>query len=349
MTLRCEELYFSLPTTFSLFNGPGLHMWEARLPDEPVQRNQETISSMIGDRSFSSIMQPFILVEDIQLGICAFQAFIWQYCEIIQSSSEHDMNSLIQQKSLRDGLVSWKRVFDQTTIEDSEQAMQGKTNNIPMKCYYGVEDHSEAGWQEVVLNRPQSLLFDTAMLYHLFGLHIHANVRSFETLASCKRDCRVATGRDGTLERFPVDRARQWTTVVCSRHAIWHASNILAIHRSRSRQLIGRIQYLDPIAHVAVAVSSLVVWAYCSFNEKGCSRCITPAGLSVEVELLDILSNNVLSERWIELGGLATLDGHSFCRCNIEKLVQVFQQCLPSGAEKWGFAESLSPVLKIST
>jgi hypothetical protein len=345
MTLRCEELYFSLPTTFCLFNGPGLHIVEARFPDEPVQRNQETVSSMIGDRSFSSIIQPFMLVEDIQLGMCASQSVIWQYSKKIQSSLEHDINSLIHQKSLRDGLNSWKRVFDQTTIEESESAMQGKTNNIPLKYYYGVEDHSKAGWQEVVLNRPRSLLFDTAMLYHLFGLHIHANIRSFETLASYKTDCRIAIQGGGTLERFPEDRARQWTTVVYSRHAIWHACNVLALHRSRTG-LPGQVQSPDPIAYVAVAASSLVVWAYCYFNEKGCTSCIGPAGLSVEVELLDILANNEQSEKWIELGGRAALDGHTFCRCNVEKLVQVFKMCLPSGDQKWGIVESLSPVLK---
>jgi len=349
MTLRCEELYFSLPSTFCMFNGPGLHMWEARLPDEPVQRNQETVSSMIGDRSFSSIIQPFILVEDIQLGMCASQVVIWQYSEKIQSSLEQDINSLIHQKSLRDGLNSWKSVFDQTTIEGSETATQGKTNNIPMKYYYGVEDHSKAGWQEVVMNRPQSLLFDTAMLYHLFGLHIHANIRSFELLAAGKVDCRIGIKGDGLLERYPEDRARQWTNVACSRRAIWHASNVLAIHRSNSGLSFGQVHYLDPIAHVAIAVSSLVVWAYCFFNEKGCTRCIGPAGLSVEVEVLDILTNAEKSEKWIEFGGGALLDGHNFCLCNIEKLIHVFQQCLPSGAQKWGFVESLSPVLKASS
>jgi len=347
MTLRCEELYFSLPSTFCLFNGPGLHIWEARAPEEPVQRSQETVSSMISDRSFSSISQPFVLVEDIQLGMCASQADIWQYSEEIQSSLEHDINSLIRQKSLREGLNSWKRLFDQTSIEDSEPAMQGMTNKIPMKYYYGVEDHSEVGWQEVVLNRPQGLLFDTAMLYHLFGLHIHANIRIFETLASSKKDSRIATGGDGILGKE--HRTRRWTNVVCSRQAIWHASNIVAIHRSRFGRLTGQIKVvnesLDPIAHVAVAVGSLVVWAYCYFNEKGCAQCIGPAGISVEVELMDILTKNEDSEKWIELGGLATIDGHTLCRCNVEKLVQVFQDCLPSGVQKWDMADTLSGVL----
>jgi hypothetical protein len=347
MTLRCEELYFLLPSTFCLFNGSGLHILEARAPDEPVQRSQETVSSMISDRSFSSISQPFVLAEDIQLGMCASQASIWQYSEMIQNSSEHDINSLIRQKSLREGLNSWKRLFDRTSIEDSEPAMQGMTNKIPLRYYYGVEDHSEAGWQEIVLNRPRSLLFDTAMLYHLFGLHIHANVRSFETLASCKKVFRIATSGDGALGKE--HRARQWTNVVCSRQAIWHASNIVSIHRSRYGRLTDPekavSESLDPITHVAVAVGSLVVWAYCCFNEKGCARCIGPAGISVEVELMDILTKSEESEKWIELGGPAAMDGHTLCRCNVEKLVQVFQNCLPSGVKKWDLAESLSGVL----
>ena len=77
--------------------------------------------------------------------------------------------------------------------------MQGMTNKIPMKYYYGVEDHSEAGWQEIVLNRPRSLLFDTAMLYHLFGLHIHANVRNFEVLASSFKQFRPGTSAESIL------------------------------------------------------------------------------------------------------------------------------------------------------
>jgi hypothetical protein len=347
MTLRCEELYFSLSSTFCLFNGPGLRVWEARLPDEPVQRNQETISSMISDRSFSSISQPFVLVEDIQLGMCASQADIWQYSEKIQSSLEHDINSLIQQKSLREGLNSWKRLFDQTSTEDSEPTMRGMTNIIPMKYYYGVEDHSEAGWQGIVLNRPRSLLFDTAMLYHLFGLHIHANVRNFEILASSFKQFRPGTRADSMLGKE--HRARQWTNVVCSRRAIWHASNIVAIHRSRFGQLTDQTKAFnessDPITHVAVAVGSLVMWAYCSFNEKGCARCIGPAGILVEVELMDILTKNEESEKWIELGGPAAMDGCTLCRCNVEKLVQIFQNCLPSGAQKWDLADSLSGVL----
>ena len=302
---------------------------------------------MIGNRSFSSITQPFVLVEDIQLGMCASEADIWQYSEKIQNSLEHDISSLIRQKSLREGLNSWKRLFDQTSIEDPEPTMQGMSNKIPMKYYYGVEDHSEVGWQEIVLNRPRSLLFDTAILYHLFGLHIHANVRSFETLASCKKEPRITTSQDGIFGKE--HRARHWTNVVCSRQAIWHASNIVAIHRSRYGRLAGQAkginESLDPITHVAVAVGSLVMWAYCCFNEKGCAQCVGPAGTSVEVELMDILTKSEESEKWIELGGLAAMDGHTLCRCNVEKLVQVFQNCLPSGVQKWDLADSLSGVL----
>jgi hypothetical protein len=87
------------------------------------------------------------------------------------------------------------------------------------------------------------------------------------------------------------------------------------------------------------------MWAYCCFNEKGCAQCVGPAGTSVEVELMDILTKSEESEKWIELGGLAAMDGHTLCRCNVEKLVQVFQNCLPSGVQKWDLADSLSGVL----
>jgi hypothetical protein len=348
MTLRCEELYFTLPSTFCLFNGPGLHMWEVRAPDEPEQRRQETVSSMIRERSFSSTMQPFMLVEDIQIGMCAFQPDIWQYMEQIKFNLEHDSPSLILQKSLRDGLNSWKRLFDQTAIVESDSPLQGKTNLIPMKYYYGVEDHSKPGWQETVTNRPLSLLFDTAMLYHLFGLHLHANIRSLGMLASSKRDHRVSVIGDSIEERE--DRVRQWTTVSCSRQAIWHASNIIAMHRSRDGRLTAQEKAvngsLDPIAHVAVAVSSLVVWAYSWFNTRGCALCVGPAGISNKAELMDIVPKNEESEKWIEVGGWAAIDGHTLCRCNADKLVELFRQCLPSGNNKWELGESLSAVLK---
>jgi hypothetical protein len=348
MILKCEELYFSLPSTFCLFNGPGLHIWEARAPDEPEERRKETVCSMISGPSFSSIAQPFMLVEDIQIGICAFQTDIWQHMEKIQTDLEHDLSSLILQKSLREGLNSWKRLFDQTAIVEPNSSKQCKTNLIPMKYYYGVEDHSKPGWQETVLNRPVSLLFDTAMLYHLFGLHLHANIRSLRVLASSKNHYRVSAVGDGTKERE--DRARHWTKVSCSRQALWHASNIIAMHRSRESRLMDQEKAvngsLDPIAHAAVAVGSLVVWAYSYFNERGCALCVGPQSMSNGVELIDIVTKTEESEKWIEVGGWAAMDGHTLCRCNAEKVVELFQQCLPSGIDKWYLADSLSGVFK---
>lgn len=323
-------------------------MWEARAPDEPEQRRQETVSSMISERSFSSITQPFILVEDIQIGMCVFQPDIWQYMEKIQIDLERDLSSLIRQKSLRDGLDSWKRLYDQTAIGDPDPSLQGKTNLIPMKYYYGVEDHSKPGWQKIVLNRPLSLLFDTAMLYHLFGMHLHANIRSLRALALSKNDHHVFANADITNERE--DRARHWTTVVCSRQAVWHASNIIAMHRSRETLLTDKEKAingsLDPIAHVAVAIGSLVVWAYCWFNGRGCALCISPNSIFSTVELMDLVTKNEESEKWIEVGGWAAMDGHTLCRCNADKLVELFPQCLPSGRNKWELANSLSGVFK---
>jgi hypothetical protein len=245
-------------------------------------------------------------------------------------------------------LNSWKRLFDQTAIVDSEFSVQGKTNIIPMKYYYGVEDHSKPGWQEIVLNRPMSLMFDTAMLYHLFGLHLHANIRLLGTLAATKKGCSVSAIRDTNEERE--DRAHHWTTAICSRQAIWHASSILAMHRSRDGGLTaqGRIVNgsLDPISLAAVAVGSLVVWAYCYFNDKGCALCVPPHSISNGVELMDILTKNDESEKWIEVGGWAAMNGHTLCRCNANTLAGLFQQCLPSGTNKWDLADSLSGVFK---
>ena len=104
-------------------------------------------------------------------------------------------------------------------------------------------------------------------------------------------------------------------------------------------------EYLDPIAHVAVAVRSLVVWAYCCFNEKGCARCIGPAGISIEVELMDILTNNEESEKWIELGGrqqwMGTLSADAMSKnwCKSSKIA--FHLVIRNG----DLAESLSGVL----
>jgi hypothetical protein len=259
---------------------------------------------------------------------------------------EHAINSLVQQKSLRDGLKSWKRLFDQTAIEASEQVAQDKTNIIPIKYYFGVESHTEVGWQDIVLNRPQSLLLDTAILYHLFGIHIHANIRSFEKLAYCKRDPVIYNTGDDKFEKLSEERVRKWTGVVCSRQAIWHASSILNLYRSRPRQFIDRVNLLDPIAYVAIAVSSLVFWTYCYYIEKGCTRCVGSTDFAGEVNLLEILTNDEQSERWIELGGEAILDGYILCQCNVENLVQVFRQCVPLGIQKWTFMESISPILK---
>jgi hypothetical protein len=262
MTLQTDELNFKLPWTFALWNAPGLHIAQQRYPDQPPQRSHEILSSMIVDSSLFLATQPFLLLEDIQLGICALQFDLWRYSQAAKRGKNGNlMSNLTLQKSLRERLDAWKRVLDDTVVEDIESIYAidwAQVNFIPSGFYFGVEDHSQPGWQKTVSSRTDDLLFDTNILYHLFSMHLHADIRNLSILVESKR----LSAHSKTLQVTEAreDEARQWAKIFCSRQAVWHAANILGMYHTTngiSEHFIK--ETLDPVAHAAMAVAALVV------------------------------------------------------------------------------------------
>lgn len=346
--LRCqppvlmpEELHFSLPSTFALYNGLGLHVWEVRQSIEPEIRAQNTIRDLIQNIAPDGISPAdgIMLTEDIQLGLCSLQSSIWHLSDQLRRNL--DTNTAMQRSHLRAQLESWKRLLLRLPFSQSDPINFTQKQHMAMRFYYGFEDHSEPGWQSTVFARPKDLFFDALMHYHLLSIHLYADIRILRQLTQDTSQGDLLTVYGSPYEKEKLTRESGtvgWTQTKYARRALYHSAAVLALYNDLS-ELENKM--VDPIAFVALSASALVVWAYCTFGDVGCDICRGETrvyrGVN-DVELMkwaetrddDMLAKD--RETWIEGGGgRLTLDGTEVCRCHMEQLISKFQSCLPEG------------------
>ncbi|TVY12590.1 hypothetical protein LARI1_G009126 [Lachnellula arida] len=190
MTLCLQELHFSLPSTFSLHNTNSLNIWESRLIDEPFYRARKSLNDLIlentaENKSSSTCNQP-MLIEDIHLCLCAMQWKIWKHAQSNSNQETNNASECSKRQSLRKYLESVKSRLDEILAQKPHPSSPnfGHEKLLPYRYYYGIEDHTQAGWQEPVLDRLKDLLFDAQMLSLLLDLHLSLDIPSLVQVAT---------------------------------------------------------------------------------------------------------------------------------------------------------------------
>jgi hypothetical protein len=356
-----EELYFTLPSTYSLWNADGLYVWEERQSREPTFRSETSMFDMItdslSDSSKSSSNIP-MLIEDVQVCMCALQSSIWRFFQPATTPKDCEFDVILQKDTLRRRLDALRSRLDQMATQNKGDCEFGEEPYMPLRQYYGYEDHSLSNWKEIVSARVKSLHFDAMMLSYLLGLHLHADIGMLNILAKCQtlsmlqelseRHCRAREQRQIS--------ARCWANTSTARQALCGAVDILVHHQTITREQVSGLDKntMEPIAHIAVSVAALVVWAYCTYGTFSCESCtpeLSPGTLFDGVHSIELTAwssnhrdhqQQSIKDLWIEIGGgtRVQLQGMQICTCNIPFLIAPFQACLPQG---WDLANQIAP------
>ena len=299
-----------------------------------------------------------MLIEDIQIGICAMQSQIWQLQERLRDAPDQGISNAIERDFLKRRLDAWKHWILRIPIQQTDNIDFSQEQRLVMRYYYGVEDHSDPGWQVIVFNRPKNLIFDTLILYHLLSMHLFADVRTLTQLARDKQPV-DPTSALGEMYLKAKDRRevaiRTWVESAAVRTALTHASDILVLYDNVSGL---DNNHVDPIVFAALSTSALIIWAYCMHGGKGCPNCVIDEQLNPFpdkpiVELTEWsgpkISQLLKKDRdtWIEMGLCrGALAGIPLCRCNIDLLMAKFHGCIRPG---WSVANTVAPgVFKLS-
>lgn len=329
-----EELQYDIPCSFALWNSPGTSVFESRHREDPfMHRCQKSIYQLLRDPSAA------ILIEDSQLGLCGTQYAIWQLNKLEQSDS-HNLGT--RRDIVRQTHEGWKYSINE---QGNRLAGVGEPHLLKTQtlwCYHGNEDYNEADWTTIIERRPQTIFFDTLMLYHLQGIHVNANIQS---LTKCARALKEQTADPSIHAAEDLDLPiRSWVAREEARRAVGHAASLLRYHQCSHFNFTPWTA--DPIAHAAMATSALVIWAYIKYADQICSACglVAPKALSMPmVELTDWNPDPI--KTWISEGGAASICAFELCLCNVEELVDACRKCLPLGNRAWKHAGTIAPML----
>ncbi|RDL40952.1 uncharacterized protein BP5553_00931 [Venustampulla echinocandica] len=352
--LMLEELHFTVPVTLAGWDAESLLALESRMAMEPRFRSEKSMSSLIRNATShsSSSTDDLILVEDVQLCLSAMQGNIRHFWE---TSRAHNLDEAAEaaRDSLKQRLDKLKSRLDQMSSQDTDSAKFGEEPQLPMRYYYGYEDHSKPGWQRIVSQRPKALISDTLMLFHLLNLHLYSDVRTLSRVAKDRATANppALSEHHQRAQELRIDSARYWTTTAAARRTLSHAVHILLLHQSLTPIWDMRSGALDPISYVALSTSALLIWTFCNFNgpqNPGCPYPLMPAYGCPTTSSMDILSlccqpqSESQMEFWIDTGGrsFVEIDGVELCWRNVDVLVGRFKARIP---DEWELAGIIAP------
>ena len=291
-----------------------------------------------------------MLAEDIQLGICSLQSRLWH-----RSMKSHmpDFSTVIELNHIKKCLETWKQFLNRIESSEADALNFTRGQHWAMRFYYGMEDHSKSGWQNIVYYRQKSLVYDGIVLYHLSNLHLYSNIRILSQLSKDLMPHKQLEDGGDVYKQAHQRRntyAKEWAKSSSSRRALCYAAAILGFYNDLSTPLIDGI---DPIIYVTISVAALVVWAYTSFAVHNCEACIfemqllASSGELLTVELArwsHINAGSALEkekEDWIEAGrSTIFLNGTVLCRCTLSSIVSMYQSRLP---KDWDVANTIAP------
>jgi hypothetical protein len=292
-----------------------------------------------------------ILVEDLHLAFCSLQASVFKLSyQLLQSS----VTSALQIESLRRQLRILKEQLDTFPPYNATFEEFGQNPNIDLRQYNGWEDSSHSDRQEIVISRPQNLLFDTTALYHLLSLHVDANVGMLINLARDQNLTQIQrlSERHGVMREQRNEAGRFWVATPSARGAVCHAIDILYLIQATSTNSGLAPNSRDPISHVAISFGALVIWAYCAFTPE--CQCSDPTGSMPPIELtrwsagIRTAEQEKEKETWIKLGEFypVRVSGVPVCKHAVQKLMNMFNACLPPD---WELKDRLAPGIFKST
>ncbi|RFU31746.1 hypothetical protein B7463_g4610, partial [Scytalidium lignicola] len=346
-----EDLHYTLPSTFAFYNADGLHVWAERHLVEPFCRNSTSLCNVIrGDIRALGVVPEFqVLIEDIQSCLCGLQSSILKVTQSGMGPRESSTDINLQKDFLRKQLDALKSRLDQMANQTIDNVDFGHERHLPMRYYYGYEDQSHPGWQNVVITRVRSLLFDTTMLYYLLSHHLSADISRLTQMA---RDMQMEATEELSENRRQALEQRKnaiidWIPTPSARFALCQAVDVLVAHQnmkgSREADGLGAVT-LHPVSYIALCASALVVWAYCNFRHCKCDFFPVRTMPFVELTRWAIPGTQFEKERasWVESRGntLLRLQGIPMCQCNLDFLMIPFQGCLP---RDWDIAEMVAP------
>jgi hypothetical protein len=349
--LTAEDIHYCLPSTYALHNADGLHIFETRYSIDPAIRSRTTICSLIRDADLDDTpAEGLMLAEDIQLGICSLQSRLWNRA---MRSHIPDFNTAIELTRIKQRLESWRRLLSQIPISEPDTSNFSEGQHWAMRYYYGMEDHSKAGWLNTVYYRQKDLVYDGIALYHLSGLTLHSNVRILSQLAEdmIPNNPNETYGNEYMQAHLRRETfVREWSNASNARRALCHAAAVLGSYNEIP--LILR-RAIDPITYVAFSMGALVVWAYSSFTNNKCRLCsmrIDSGAASSDLQQFELTRWSAIDavpalekekEDWIEAGeGFVTIGGIIVCQCNLSPLASLYHSCLP---QDWDVANAIAP------
>lgn len=348
-----EELYFTLPPTHAVWDGDGLNIFQERYALEPPHRARKSMFDMITENTstVSSSNYP-MLIEDVQLCMCALQSSIWR----LYHTAEHkdrDVNLVLERDFLRRILHALMERLDHMAIQNAVDAAFDQEPSLLLRNYFGYEDHSLFGWQSIVSARTRSLHCDAVMLSYLLDLHLLADIASLSQLAKGQTLTPIqeqsSRFRDAHAQRQ--SSAHSWADSSIGRQALCTAVDILIEHQNIARERVPGLEKhkMDPIAHIATSVAALVVWGYCKYSKYSCASCAHNHTQGVDRHTIELgncprrkdLQQQSSRQMWIENDGgtRLNLQGVAICACNVGHASALFLACLPDG---WEVADKIA-------
>lgn len=336
--LNGEELYFGLPSTYSVWNAGNLLAWKTRMIDEPSDREDIPASNILrldfSNMSARPLQLSLLLAEDIQLAFCAATSHIWQFRERSRNSKTLNYST---QESLQEHLEAWRRSLETLTIQVSPNVDQANTKThglVPLNYYMGTEGTSVEKWQCIAMERFNSIKFDTFMLYRVLSLYLLSDIRTLQLLAR-----EFMSPGEVPLDINYLQETSQWILRTSSMRALWHAVEVMKALRTASKYSEGT---LDPICHIAWAMARLIIWACAIYSSQPCDQCALHLE-SYSCGVFELMTaTDADCEGWIGSRSRVSIDGIVLCRCNVDRLMDWICTSVTLKRE-WQVADTIAP------
>jgi hypothetical protein len=341
-TLFREEIDFTLPSTYSLWNAYGLDIFFRRITEQPTERSNSKLSEIIANPN--TPVKSVLLFEDIHLALCGLLPAIWNRSQIARRSTEAGRPTHNSTSSLAWQLETWKADVDRLSHQCFQSFHSTEVGEMPFAAYIGDYDEEPSRARAAAMTNIKCLASDCMMTYHLQGLQLYADTRTINSVA---RASTVSLDHKSSvrprLQKLHV-QLNLWAKSLESRRALLHALAVLRQCETDLESNEPQTQSADPVACLAVSTSALVVWAWLLFSEAACSCVPSINHINIGVDPQD-LNNTARLENWVQADGTAAVNNIPLCRCMSEGWMARFNALLPQGRRRWGLCDEVAPIL----